>query len=62
MSEHETRFRMEQLFLEIHSERIRKASRQTGDVSSFTRRRDMPLEDILMCTLAKKGLSTTMEV
>jgi hypothetical protein len=62
MSEQETRLRMEQLFLEIHSEWIKKTARQTGDFSSWTRRRDMPLEDILMCTLAKKGLSTTMEV
>jgi hypothetical protein len=58
MSEHETRLRMEQLFLEIHSERIKKASRQIGDFSSWTRRRDMPLEDILMCTLAKNGKQT----
>jgi hypothetical protein len=62
MSEHETRLRMEQLFLETRSEWIKKASRQIGDFSSWSRRRDMPLEDILMCTLAKKGLSTTMEI
>jgi len=62
MSEYETRLRIEQLFLEIHSEWIKKAARLTGDFSSWTRQRDMPLEDILMCTLGKKGLSTTMEV
>lgn len=62
MSEHETRLRLEQLLSEIHSDWIRTAARHTGDFSSWTRRRDMPLKDILMCTLAKKGLSTTMEV
>ena len=62
MSEHETRVRMEQLFSEIHSEWVREAARQTWDLSSWTRQRDMPLGDILMCILAKKGLSTTMEI
>ena len=62
MSEHEIRLRIEQLFLEIHSDWIREAARQTGDFSSWRRKRNMPLEDILLCTLAKKGLSTTMEV
>jgi hypothetical protein len=62
MGEHETYLRMEQLFFEIHSQCIREAARQIGDFSSWTRQRDMPLEDILMCTLAKKGLSTAMEV
>ncbi|GBU29177.1 hypothetical protein R84B8_02741 [Treponema sp. R8-4-B8] len=61
MSEYETRLRIEQLFLGIRSEWIREAARLTGDFSSWTRRRDMPLEDILLCTLAKKGLSATME-
>ena len=62
MSEHETRSRIEQLFLEIHSEWVREAARQTWDLSSWTRQRDMPLEDILLCTLGKKGLSTAMEL
>jgi len=62
MSEYETHLRIGQLFSEIHSEWIRKAARQAGDFSSWTRQRDMPLEDILMCTLAKRGLSTAMEV
>ena len=62
MSEHEIRLRIEQLFLEIHSDWIREVARQIGDISSWRRKRNMPLEDILMCTLAKKGLSTTMEV
>jgi hypothetical protein len=54
--------RFEQLLEEIHSERIKTWARHDGDFSSWTRQRDMPLEDILLCTLAKKGLSTTMEV
>jgi hypothetical protein len=54
--------RFEQLLEEIHSERVRTWARHDGDFSSWTRQRDMPLEDILLCTLAKKGLSTTMEV
>ena len=62
MSEYETRLRIEQLLSEIHSEWIRKEARLIGDFNSWTRQRDMPLEDILLCTLAKKGLSTTMEV
>ena len=62
MNDQETQERITQLFEEIHSEWIRDASRQAGDKSSWTRRRNMPLEDLLMCTLAKKGLSTTMEL
>jgi len=62
MNENETRLRIEQLLSEIHSEWIREAARLTGDFNSWTRQRDMPLEDILLCTLAKKGLSTSMEI
>jgi hypothetical protein len=62
MGEYEARLRIEQLFSEIHSEWIKKAAQQTWDVSSWTRHRDMPLEDIIMCILAKMGLSTVMEV
>jgi len=62
MKEYETHLRIEQLSSEIHSEWIREAARLNGDFSSWTRQRDMPLEDILLCTLAKKGLSTTMEI
>jgi hypothetical protein len=32
------------------------------DENSWSRQRDMPLHDILACTLGKKGLSTAMEV
>jgi hypothetical protein len=62
MSEYETRLRIERLLSEIHSEWIKEAARLAGDFSSWTRQRDMPLEDIVLYTLAKKGLSTTMEV
>ena len=62
MNENDVYKRFEKLLEEIHSKRIKAWARQIGDFSSWTRQRDMPLEDILMCTLAKKGLSTTMEV
>ena len=62
MNENDVYRRFEQLLAEIHSEQIKAWVRQTGDLSSWTRQRDMPLEDMLLCTLAKKGLSTTMEV
>ena len=61
MTDQETQ-RINQLFTDIHSAWIIDESRKDGDTSSWSRRRDMPLEDILTCTLAKKGLSTTMEV
>jgi hypothetical protein len=62
MNENDVYRRIEKLLAEIHSKQIKVWARQTGDFSSWTRQRDMPLEDILLCTLAKKGLSTTMEV
>jgi hypothetical protein len=62
MNESDVYRRFEQLLAEIHSERIKAWARRAGDFSSWTRQRDMPLEDILLCTLGKKGLSTTMEI
>jgi hypothetical protein len=62
MSEQETYFRIKQLFGEIHRKEIVEAGRRHGDLSSWTRQRTMPLPDILTCTLAKKGLSTVMEL
>ena len=62
MNDNQIQIRMDQLYAEIHSEGVKTAARQAGDLSSWTRRRTMPLEDILMCTLAKKGLSTIMEL
>jgi hypothetical protein len=62
MENHESHVRIAQLFKGIRSERIRKDARLIGDISSWTRRRAMPLCDILICTLGKKGLSTTMEI
>ncbi|WP_223919186.1 hypothetical protein ACFLKA_03300 [Clostridium caseinilyticum] len=29
---------------------------------SFTRKRKMPLQDIILCTLSNKGLTTSMEI
>ena len=62
MSEKTVCERIKQFFEGIHSERIKEAARKPDNLSSWTRQRDMPLYDILTCTLAKKGLSTVMEV
>jgi len=62
MEEHKTLFRISGLLTEISSSQTRKAARLGGDESSWSRQRNMPLHDILTCTLAKKGLSTAMEV
>jgi hypothetical protein len=62
MTINEPNLRIEQAIEEIHSEWIKNAARFEGDFSSWTRRRDMPLEDMLICALAKKGLSGVMEV
>jgi hypothetical protein len=62
MNGYERHLRFEQVINEIYSEQMKGVARLAGDLSSWSRRRDMPLEDILMCTLAKKGLSTTMEI
>jgi len=62
MNDHEAHLRIKQLFAEIHSEWIKDAARHAGDTGSWTRQRNMPIGDMLVCTLGKKGLSTTMEV
>jgi len=54
--------RIKQLFEEIRSERIKKAARKSGELCSWTRKRIMPLHDMLICILAKKGLSAAMEI
>ena len=54
--------RIKQLFEEIQSKELRGASRLAGDTSSWSRQRNMPLGDILSCTLGKKGLSAVMEI
>jgi hypothetical protein len=59
-SEVETRIRA--LFEEMASRETRKSARLEGDGNSWGRQRGMPLQDILACTLGKKGLSTAMEV
>jgi hypothetical protein len=62
MNEHESRLRIKQLFLDIHREWVREAAQQARDGSNWTRQENMPIEDILMCRISKKGFSTTMEV
>ena len=54
--------RIGQLFEGIRSERIRKVARKSDDLRSWTRKRIMPLYDMLICILARKGLSAAMEV
>jgi hypothetical protein len=54
--------RFGELQVKIHSEKLKGTARLAEDQSSWTRERDMPLEDIIMCTLGKKALSTTIEV
>jgi len=62
MNKNDVRWRFKQLISEIHSEWIKAWSRKGGGGGSWSRRRKMPLHDILTCTLAKKGLSTVMEI
>jgi hypothetical protein len=62
MEKNEAELRIKELSIEIFSEWIREKARQLGDNSSWTRQRKMPLDDILMCILAKKGLTTTIEL
>jgi len=62
MNEYDVYWRFEELFKEIHSEQVRVWARKTGNISSWTRQRNMPLHDILTCALAKKGLSAVIEL
>jgi hypothetical protein len=54
--------RFEALQNYIVSEWIKEAARLPGVKGSWMRNRDMPLADILRCTLCKKGLTATMEL
>lgn len=45
----------------INSDTIKDYA-QLKHQKTFTRKRKMPLEDIILCTLAKKGLTTEMEL
>lgn len=45
----------------INSETIKEYA-QLNHQKTFTRKRKMPLEDIILCTLSKKGLTTEMEL
>ena len=62
MNKNEAELRIEQLIAKICSEELKESARQAGDHASWTRHRKMPLEDILLCILRKKGLTTTMEL
>jgi hypothetical protein len=54
--------RFKELRASIFENWVKQAARFAGDRSRWTRRRDMPLEDLILCTLGKKGLTTTMEL
>ncbi|WP_010075374.1 hypothetical protein [Clostridium cellulovorans] len=45
----------------INSNTVREYA-HLNDEKSFTRKRKMPLEEIILCTLSKKGLTTEMEL
>ena len=62
MSEKKAYERIKELSEEIYSEKIKNTARKEGDERSWTRQRIMPLNDTLTCILAKKGLSTVMEI
>lgn len=58
---HSYRKRFESAIRVIKSDKIKTYAR-LHNPNSFTRNRDMPLSDILFCTLAKKGLTAVMEL
>jgi hypothetical protein len=62
MMDRGARQRCEELQERIGSEPIRESARFAGKPGSWTGERNMPLKDILLCTLGKKALTTTMEV
>lgn len=53
--------RFYRLLASINSSDIKKYACR-DNIHSFTRKRKMPLQDILLCTLSKKGLTTAMEL
>jgi hypothetical protein len=46
----------------ILSDRVKDAARFSGDTARWSRQRDMPLPDIIRCTLGRKGLTAAMEL
>jgi hypothetical protein len=54
--------RIEELPANIRNAWHKAWARVSGDTGSWTRKRRMPLVDVLMSILNKKGLSATMEV
>lgn len=53
--------RFEKLIQLLSSNRLLPYARQNNN-NTFSRIRKMPLKDILLCCLAKKGLTTDMEL
>ncbi|WP_027625590.1 IS4 family transposase [Clostridium lundense] len=53
--------RFKKMFNSINSDTM-KTYAHLDKQNSFTRKRKMPLADIILCTLSKKGLTTSMEL
>ena len=54
--------RIERLKKEISSDQIRASARLKGDECAWTRDRQMPLPDMIRCTMAKKGKTPVIEL
>ena len=54
--------RYEKIYEMINSTEIKKYGRLPNEPSSFTRDRKMPLKDMVINVLSKKGLTTSMEL
>lgn len=53
--------RFKKIVKAINSDNVKEYA-HLDNPKSFTRKRKMPLEDIILCTLSKKGLTTSMEI
>lgn len=53
--------RFKKMFDSINSDIVKTYARLDKQ-NSFIRKRKMPLTDIILCTLSKKGLTTSMEL
>jgi hypothetical protein len=62
MSGNQSSERVNELRTDIDSNELPEWARLAGDRGRWTRRRAMPLADMVRCTLAKQGLTTVMEL
>jgi hypothetical protein len=56
------RSRYEKMYEIINSQEIKKYGRLPREPKNFTRDRKMPLKDVILSVLSKKGLTTSMEL